>query len=76
VGFVMADWVVTFTIKVGVSGQYALSENIAESTALNLLESVGFTPTALTDASLALSDEMTQTEILDADIKVDTKWLS
>jgi hypothetical protein len=72
----MADWVVTFTIKVGVSGQYALSENIAESTALNLLESVGFTPTALTDASLALSDEMTQTEILDADIKVDTKWLS
>jgi hypothetical protein len=37
---------------------------------------VGFTPTALTDASLALSDEMTQTEILDADIKVDTKWLS
>jgi hypothetical protein len=76
VGFVMASWVVTFTIKVGVSGQYALSENIAESTALNLLESVGFTPTALTDASLALSDEMTQTEILDADIKVDTKWLS
>lgn len=75
-GFVMADWVVTFTIKVGVSGQYALSENIAESTALNLLESVGFTPTALTDASLALSDEMTQTEILDANIEVNTKWLS
>lgn len=72
----MAEWVVTFTIKVGVSGAYALSENIAESTALNLLESVGFTPVALTDASLALSDEMTQTEILDADIQVETKWLS
>jgi len=72
----MAEWVVTFTIKVGVSGAYALSENIAESTALNLLESVGFTPVALTDASLALSDEMTQTEILDADIQVQTKWLS
>lgn len=72
----MAEWVVTFTIKVGVSGVYALSENIAESTALNLLESVGFTPVALTDASLALSDEMTQTEILDADIQVQTKWLS
>jgi hypothetical protein len=72
----MAEWVVTFTIKVGVSGAYALSEDIAESTALNLLESVGFTPVALTDASLALSDEMTQTEILDADIQVQTKWLS
>lgn len=72
----MSEWVVTFTIKVGVSGQYALSENIAESTALNLLDSVGFTPVALTDASLALSDEMTQVEILDADIQVETKWLS
>lgn len=72
----MSEWVVTFTLKVGVSGQYALSENIAESTVLNLLESVGFTPTTLTDASLALSDEMTQTEILDAKILTETKWLS
>lgn len=71
----MSQWVVTFTIKVGVSGQYALSENIAESTALGLLDSVGFTPEALTDASLALSDEMTQVEILNADIHAEAGYL-
>ena len=72
----MASWVVTFTVKVGVSGPYALSDVIAEEVAVNLLETAGWSPLALTEAATATSDEMTQTEVLDTDMHTTTKWLS
>lgn len=72
----MASWVVTFTVKVGVSGQYALSESIAEEVAINLLSQAGWSPESLAEIAVSTSDEMTQTELLDTNMSVQTKWLS
>lgn len=64
----MTTWDLTFTVKLTVSGAYALTKEIAEQTAISLLDSAGWTPHTIQHASDALSDEMTQTEIVEMDL--------
>ena len=64
----MTTWDMTFSVKLTVSGAYALTKEIAEQTAISLLDSAGWTPHTLENAAEAASDEMTQTEIIEIDL--------
>lgn len=65
----MSEWNVKFVINIKVTGAYALTDVIAEGVATDLLEAAGWTPHTLQHASDATSDEMTQTEVVDAFIE-------
>lgn len=69
----MPEWDVTFTVKITVSGAYALTKEIAEQTAISLLDSAGWTPHTIQHASDALSDEITQTEIMEMDVVAESR---
>lgn len=65
----MSEWNVKFVINIKVTGAYALTDVIAEGVATDLLEAAGWTPHTLQHASDSMSDEMTQTEVVDAFIE-------
>jgi hypothetical protein len=72
----MPDWDVIVITKVRVSGAYASTKEIAEQTAISLLDMAGWTPEALQQASDSFSDFVTQTELLDMDIEAQSRWIS
>jgi hypothetical protein len=63
----MSEWNVRFVINIKVTGKYTLDDTIAESVALDLIESAGwFAPHTLQLAYDEMNDNMTQTEVVEA----------